>query len=129
MPPHSAPTQAGASPAVDDRAERRRERTWPSDSRRSGLANLEIDAEYVGDAATLDVLRELGVDHAQGYHLGRPQVRGCSTKSYLASSHGRSSSTPAGVAPASRRSNGTTSCSFVPNTTSVSRYRAPRSNR
>jgi diguanylate cyclase (GGDEF)-like protein/PAS domain S-box-containing protein len=30
-------------------------------------------AEFVGDDATLDRLTELGVDHAQGYHLGRPR--------------------------------------------------------
>jgi EAL domain-containing protein (putative c-di-GMP-specific phosphodiesterase class I) len=29
-------------------------------------------AEFVGDAATLELLRELGVDHAQGFHIGRP---------------------------------------------------------
>jgi diguanylate cyclase (GGDEF)-like protein/PAS domain S-box-containing protein len=29
-------------------------------------------AEYVGDAATLALLRELKVDHAQGYYIGRP---------------------------------------------------------
>jgi len=29
-------------------------------------------AEGVEDAATLERLRELGVDHAQGYHIGRP---------------------------------------------------------
>jgi PAS domain S-box-containing protein len=29
-------------------------------------------AEGVEDAATLDLLRELGADHAQGFHLGRP---------------------------------------------------------
>jgi EAL domain-containing protein (putative c-di-GMP-specific phosphodiesterase class I) len=29
-------------------------------------------AECVEDAATLDALRELGVDHVQGFHLGRP---------------------------------------------------------
>jgi EAL domain-containing protein (putative c-di-GMP-specific phosphodiesterase class I) len=29
-------------------------------------------AEFVGDDATLDVLRELGVDYAQGFHVGRP---------------------------------------------------------
>ncbi len=29
-------------------------------------------AEYVTDAATLDLLRELRVDHAQGYHIGVP---------------------------------------------------------
>jgi EAL domain-containing protein (putative c-di-GMP-specific phosphodiesterase class I) len=29
-------------------------------------------AEYVGDAATIELLRELGVDHAQGFEVGRP---------------------------------------------------------
>jgi diguanylate cyclase (GGDEF)-like protein/PAS domain S-box-containing protein len=29
-------------------------------------------AEFVGDADTLDAVRELGVDYAQGFHLGRP---------------------------------------------------------
>lgn len=29
-------------------------------------------AEFVGDAATTELLRELGVDYGQGYHLGRP---------------------------------------------------------
>lgn len=30
-------------------------------------------AEYVEDADTLDILREIGVDYAQGYHYGRPE--------------------------------------------------------
>ncbi len=29
-------------------------------------------AEYVGDHDTLELLRELGVDYAQGFHIGRP---------------------------------------------------------
>ena len=29
-------------------------------------------AEYVGDAVTLDRVRQLDVDHAQGYYIGRP---------------------------------------------------------
>ncbi len=33
-------------------------------------------AEYVTDSATLDLLRELRVDHAQGYHIGRPEELG-----------------------------------------------------
>lgn len=33
---------------------------------------LETVAEGVEDAATLELLRELGVDFVQGYHLGRP---------------------------------------------------------
>lgn len=32
----------------------------------------ETVAEGVEDAATLELMRELGVTHAQGYHLGRP---------------------------------------------------------
>ncbi|HET9078236.1 MAG TPA: EAL domain-containing protein [Acidimicrobiales bacterium] len=36
-----------------------------------GLGKQTI-AEYVTDQATLDVLREYGVDFAQGYHVGRP---------------------------------------------------------
>ncbi|MHB8233882.1 MAG: EAL domain-containing protein [Solirubrobacteraceae bacterium] len=31
-------------------------------------------AEFVGDADTLALLRELGVDYAQGFHVGRPQA-------------------------------------------------------
>jgi len=29
-------------------------------------------AEFVGDDSTIELLRELGVDHGQGYHTGRP---------------------------------------------------------
>jgi diguanylate cyclase (GGDEF)-like protein/PAS domain S-box-containing protein len=36
-----------------------------------GLGKATI-AEFVGDAATLRMLREVGVDYAQGYHVGRP---------------------------------------------------------
>lgn len=32
----------------------------------------ETIAEYVGDDATVELLRELGVDFAQGFHVGRP---------------------------------------------------------
>ncbi len=40
-----------------------------------GLAQgfgLQTIAEGVEDEATLQLLREFGVDHAQGFHLGRP---------------------------------------------------------
>ena len=40
-----------------------------------GLARgfgLQTIAEGVEDQETLDLLREFGVDHAQGFHLGRP---------------------------------------------------------
>jgi EAL domain-containing protein (putative c-di-GMP-specific phosphodiesterase class I) len=30
-------------------------------------------AEFVGDSKTLELLREYGVDYAQGYHIGRPR--------------------------------------------------------
>ena len=30
-------------------------------------------AEFVGDARTVEMLRDYGVDYAQGYHLGRPE--------------------------------------------------------
>lgn len=36
-----------------------------------GLGKRTI-AEFVGDEPTVAVLRELGVDHLQGYHLGKP---------------------------------------------------------
>ncbi len=32
----------------------------------------ETIAEFVGDEATVELLRELGVDYAQGFHIGRP---------------------------------------------------------
>jgi EAL domain-containing protein (putative c-di-GMP-specific phosphodiesterase class I) len=34
-----------------------------------------VIAEQVEDAETLDILRRLGVDFVQGYHLGRPSAR------------------------------------------------------
>ncbi|HVU71617.1 MAG TPA: amino acid permease [Mycobacteriales bacterium] len=33
---------------------------------------MTVTAEFVEDAQTLDLLAELGVHHAQGYHIGRP---------------------------------------------------------
>lgn len=40
-----------------------------------GLGKQTI-AEYVADADILDVVRAAGVDHAQGYHIGRPAPLG-----------------------------------------------------
>jgi EAL domain-containing protein (putative c-di-GMP-specific phosphodiesterase class I) len=37
-----------------------------------GLGKQTV-AEFVGDDATIELLREYGVDYAQGYHLGKPQ--------------------------------------------------------
>ena len=34
-----------------------------------------VIAEHVEDAETLDILRNLGVDFVQGFHLGRPSAR------------------------------------------------------
>lgn len=39
-----------------------------------GLGKVTV-AEFVEDAATLDMLRSFGVDMAQGYHLDRPSAR------------------------------------------------------
>jgi EAL domain-containing protein (putative c-di-GMP-specific phosphodiesterase class I) len=36
-----------------------------------GLGTQTV-AEFVGDDETVELLRELGVDYGQGYHLGRP---------------------------------------------------------
>lgn len=35
-------------------------------------ANIKTVAEYVSEKAILDILRNLGVDYAQGYYVGRP---------------------------------------------------------
>lgn len=35
---------------------------------------LEVTAEFVENAQTLDMLKNMGVDHAQGYHIGRPAM-------------------------------------------------------
>jgi diguanylate cyclase (GGDEF)-like protein len=37
------------------------------------VANLQTIAEFVEDAAVIDVLRSIGVDFAQGYGIGRPE--------------------------------------------------------
>jgi diguanylate cyclase (GGDEF)-like protein/PAS domain S-box-containing protein len=34
---------------------------------------IKTVAEFVGDQRTMEMVRELGVDYAQGYHLGRPE--------------------------------------------------------
>jgi diguanylate cyclase (GGDEF)-like protein len=33
---------------------------------------MKTIAEFVGDAETVELLRELGIDYAQGYHIGHP---------------------------------------------------------
>ena len=38
-----------------------------------GKFGLKTVAEFVEDQSTADVLIELGVDYAQGYHYGRPE--------------------------------------------------------
>lgn len=42
------------------------------------VMGLKTVAEYVEDAATLEVIRELGIDYAQGYAVGslRPLTAG-----------------------------------------------------
>ena len=34
--------------------------------------NKKVTAEYVQDAATLEMLKRFGADYAQGYYLGKP---------------------------------------------------------
>jgi len=36
---------------------------------------MRTTAEWVADAATLDLLGEMGVDYAQGFHVGRPHAQ------------------------------------------------------
>ena len=38
------------------------------------IMELMIIAEHVEDEPTLSILREIGVDYVQGYHLGRPEA-------------------------------------------------------
>ena len=40
-----------------------------------GLGKRTI-AEHVGDSETAELLRRMGVDHAQGFHLGEPAPLG-----------------------------------------------------
>ncbi|WP_151670156.1 ammonium transporter [Nitrincola schmidtii] len=37
------------------------------------IMGLKTIAEFVEDSATLDILRQIGVDYVQGYHIGRPE--------------------------------------------------------
>jgi EAL domain-containing protein (putative c-di-GMP-specific phosphodiesterase class I) len=38
-----------------------------------GGLGIKTVAEFVGDQETMDQVRKLGVDYAQGYHLGKPE--------------------------------------------------------
>ena len=38
------------------------------------VMKLDTIAEHVEDEATLQILKEIGVDYAQGYHMGRPEA-------------------------------------------------------
>ena len=38
------------------------------------VMQLTTIAEHVEDEVTLNVLEDIGVDYAQGFHLGRPQA-------------------------------------------------------
>ncbi|MGB5247013.1 MAG: EAL domain-containing protein [Woeseia sp.] len=48
---------------------------------------LSMIAEYVGDAATVDKLREIGVDYGQGFFLGKPQPLTEVTERLCANAH------------------------------------------
>jgi EAL domain-containing protein (putative c-di-GMP-specific phosphodiesterase class I) len=39
----------------------------------AGSVGTSTMAEFVGDERTLELLRDFGVDYAQGYHVGRPR--------------------------------------------------------
>ncbi len=58
---------------VTDRADQAVVRSLVQIARELGKHTV---AEFVEDQATLDKLRELGVDYAQGYHIGRPAAFG-----------------------------------------------------
>jgi EAL domain-containing protein (putative c-di-GMP-specific phosphodiesterase class I) len=38
------------------------------------IMNVQVIAEWVEDEATLAKLKKIGVDYAQGYHIGKPQL-------------------------------------------------------
>ena len=38
------------------------------------VMGIQTVAEFVGDEETLEILREIGVDYAQGYYIGKPYV-------------------------------------------------------
>ena len=38
-------------------------------------AGMQTVAEYVHNAATLELLAKYGIDYAQGFHIGRPTAR------------------------------------------------------
>jgi EAL domain-containing protein (putative c-di-GMP-specific phosphodiesterase class I) len=58
-------------------------------------------AEFVEDQATLDMLRVLGVDFAQGYHIGRPAAlpKPDPTRAAVASTTAEASSPSAVLVP------------------------------
>jgi len=63
-PPGSSPSAAGTSARHDHAV-----KFYDTVAHEFGL---QVTAEHVEDAATVKILRRLGVDHGQGYHLGRP---------------------------------------------------------
>jgi EAL domain-containing protein (putative c-di-GMP-specific phosphodiesterase class I) len=58
---------------------------------------LSVVAEGVEDGPTLDVLRELGCDIAQGYHIGRP-MPARELESWLSAAHPHGRAVPAAAA-------------------------------
>jgi EAL domain-containing protein (putative c-di-GMP-specific phosphodiesterase class I) len=54
----------------------------------AGGMGMKTIAEFVGDEPTVELLRELGVDSGQGYHLGEPAPS--ITRSAAGSSNGAS---------------------------------------
>lgn len=73
--PHGHTTPPDA-PRADDPGRRdprhHRAQDRADGARHDGLGKQAV-AEHVGDVATVELLRELGVTHGQGFHLGKPQ--------------------------------------------------------
>jgi diguanylate cyclase (GGDEF)-like protein/PAS domain S-box-containing protein len=68
------------------------------------VMNISTVAEFVVDAAILDKVRELGIDYAQGYHLGEPVPLEQSLAQALAATNASRSSMRSIRAPAPRDS-------------------------
>jgi EAL domain-containing protein (putative c-di-GMP-specific phosphodiesterase class I) len=55
----------------------------------AGGLGITTIAEFVGDAPTVELLRELGVDCGQGYHLGEPAPTGDMAPAELVRANGK----------------------------------------
>ncbi|HEX7610464.1 MAG TPA: EAL domain-containing protein, partial [Solirubrobacteraceae bacterium] len=58
---------------------------------------LQTVAEGVEDADTFEMLRALGVDFAQGYHIARPQPMLAASAQAVLSANGRAGAPPSAL--------------------------------